>query len=62
MTDPITFILTSIIMLTMFVVLFAITDRALNHFSKEKHPFDLKFAVINGIIVMIFYYIFSRYL
>ncbi|TDM02147.1 hypothetical protein [Macrococcus carouselicus] len=60
--DPITFVLTSLIMLTVFVFLFAITDRVLNHFSKEKHPFDLKFAIINGLIVLIMYYLASRFL
>ncbi|ULG71908.1 hypothetical protein [Macrococcus brunensis] len=53
-------LLTSLLMFVVFEIVYLITDRLLNHFSKTKKPFNFKYAIIMGILIVIFYMIANQ--
>ncbi|GGB09961.1 hypothetical protein ERX37_07735 [Macrococcus hajekii] len=53
-------LLTSILMFIVFEIIYLITDRLLNHFSENKKPYNFKYAIFMGILMVIFYMIASR--
>ncbi|TDL94192.1 hypothetical protein ERX27_09655 [Macrococcus brunensis] len=53
-------LITCLIMFSTFFLVYFGTDRLLNYFSKTKKPFNYKFAAFSGIMMVVFYLLFSN--
>lgn len=53
-------LLTSLLMFIVFEIIYLMTDRLLNHFSSNKKPYNYKYAIFMGILMVVFYMIASR--